>query len=234
MVFLLFGACVRDTPPLPDAPGAQAIKILHLMSYHQGWPWSDDQFRGFREALQGLSVEYETFQMDTKRRSDEAWKVQVGRAAQERVKTWKPALVYASDDNARKYAGRRLADAGIPVVFSGVNGEPADYGYDTSPNVRGVLEREPVLETVSLLRELAPGTRRIVCILDVDITWTDIARRIQALVPERYPDISVVNLPPILTFAEYKRTVLEYQEPGDAFALLGIYAFKDEAGKSPL
>jgi hypothetical protein len=46
------------------AEGARpAFKVLHVMSYHSPWEWTDEQFRGFRDALQGLDIEYRVLQM---------------------------------------------------------------------------------------------------------------------------------------------------------------------------
>ncbi len=55
------------------------FRILHIMSYHAPWEWTDDQFRGFKDGLKDVNVEYRVFQMDTKRRSSEAWKKKVDR-----------------------------------------------------------------------------------------------------------------------------------------------------------
>jgi hypothetical protein len=30
------------------------LKILHIMSYHSPWKWTDDQFNGFKAALKGV------------------------------------------------------------------------------------------------------------------------------------------------------------------------------------
>ncbi len=51
---------------------AKHFKILHIMSYHLPWKWTEEQLAGFKEALGDLDVEYKVIQMDTKRHSDEA------------------------------------------------------------------------------------------------------------------------------------------------------------------
>jgi hypothetical protein len=107
-------------------------KILHIMSYHSPWEWTDDQFNGFKDALKGLDVEYRVFQMDTKRRSDGAWKEKVGREARELIDIWKPDLVYTNDDNAQAYAARYYVNSHIPFVFSAVNADPGAYGFTGS------------------------------------------------------------------------------------------------------
>src|SRR3990167_8726741 len=66
-----------------EAP--KKFKILHIMSYHSPWEWTDDQLRGFQQALEGVDAEYKVFQMDTKRKSSEEWKEQVGREARDLI-----------------------------------------------------------------------------------------------------------------------------------------------------
>jgi hypothetical protein len=79
----------------------QEWKILHIMSYHSPWKWTDDQFNGFKAALRGMDIEYRVFQMDTKRKSTEEWKQRVGREARDLIDTWKSDLVYTNDDSVR-------------------------------------------------------------------------------------------------------------------------------------
>ena len=50
---------VTDKMTLP----AKKFKILHIMSYHSTWEWTDNQFNGFKEALTDLNIEYKVFQM---------------------------------------------------------------------------------------------------------------------------------------------------------------------------
>ncbi len=82
--FTTFLSCKKDSSPArskkqPTAKQFQQPnskwKILHIMSYHSPWKWTDDQFNGFKTALTGLKVEYKIFQMDTKNNSSKAWKI---------------------------------------------------------------------------------------------------------------------------------------------------------------
>ncbi|MCF8053222.1 MAG: hypothetical protein K9L59_18450, partial [Desulfobacterales bacterium] len=53
-------------------PSGEKMKVLHIMSYHTPWEWTTDQLNGFKDALQGLDIEYKVFEMDTKRHSSDA------------------------------------------------------------------------------------------------------------------------------------------------------------------
>lgn len=213
------------------ASGAR-FRILHIMSYHSPWEWTDDQLNGFKEALKGLDVEYKVFQMDTKRRSTREWKEKVGREARELIDAWKPDLVYTNDDNAQEYVARFYVNREIPFVFSGVNADPDAYGFEGSHNVTGILEQEHFVETVRFLREVVPAAEKIAVIVDDDPTWTGVIRRMKQQLPTDLPDIRVTHWNVVRTFKEYREKILAYQDQVDALGLLGIHTFKDEDGRN--
>mgnify|MGYP005837550445 CR=1 FL=1 len=207
------------------------FKILHVMSYHASWEWTQDQFRGFKDALKGLDVEYKVYELDTKRRSTKEWKEKVGREARALIESWKPDLVYTSDDNAQELVTKYFLNREIPFVFSAVNADPETYGFTRAGNVTGVLEREHSVETVNLLRNIAPWVRRIAVIVDDDPTWLGVVKRMKAKAGE-LPGVEFVAWDVIRTFTEYKRKILEYQNRVEALALLGIHTFKGENGEN--
>jgi ABC-type uncharacterized transport system substrate-binding protein len=209
---------------------ARRYRVLHNMSYNSPWEWTDDQLRGFKEALKGVNVEYKIFQMDTKRNSTEAAKESVGREARALIDAWKPDLVYTTDDIAQKYVASHYVNSPIPFVFSGVNADPADYGFARSSNIAGVLEHEHFVETVKLLREMYPKVTRIAVIVDEDPTWTGVIRRMREKASVFLPDCQLISWDAIKTFEDFKKRVMDYQTKADALALLGIHAFKDEKG----
>ncbi len=144
------------------------------------------------------------FQMDTKRNSSEDWQQKVGREARELIDTWKPDLVYTTDDNAQKYVARHYLEGEIPFVFSGVNGDPKDYGLVGTRNHTGVLEQEHFVETVRLLKDMLPKVARIAVIVDDDPTWTGVIRRMKEKAATQLPDCQFVSWDVIRTFEEYQ------------------------------
>ena len=82
-----------------------------------------------------------------------------GRLARDAVARWKPDLLYLSDDDAVAQVARPLAGSALPIVFSGVNRSLAEHDLEGASNVTGVLEREHVVETLRLLKSLAPQVR---------------------------------------------------------------------------
>ncbi|MBM4289493.1 MAG: hypothetical protein FJ135_15355 [Deltaproteobacteria bacterium] len=201
------------------------------MSYHSPWKWTDGQLDGFKAALQGLDIEYKVFQLDMKRRTDEAWKDQISRAARELIDTWKPDLVYTTDDYVQEYVVRHYLNQPLPFVFSGVNADPADYGFTGSTNVTGVLEEEHFVETVRLLQKIVPTVKRIAVIYDDDPTWPPVLDRMKKSLPQ-LEGITITSWDLIHTWAQFQQRLAELQTEVDAIGFLGIFSFKDEYGQN--
>lgn len=217
--------------PLACSDDGKRFRVLHVTSYHVPWIWTDDQLDGFKEGLRGLDVEYKVFQMDTKRQSSEDWKRRAGAEARRLIERWKPDLLYTNDDNAQEYVARHYVGADLPIVFSGVNADPAAYGFVGSPNVTGVLEQEHFVESVRLLKRLVPDARRVAVVLDDDPTWPGVVERMKRKLAD-LPDVEIVAWDTIQTFTEYKHKIAGYLEEADAIALLGVFTFKDKDGEN--
>jgi len=239
LALVLLLLMIPAAAPLPEAAAPTAgkggaekkWKILHLMSYHSPWIWTDEQFNGFKAALQGLDIEYKVFQLDMKRRTDAAWKAKVSRVARELIDTWKPDLVYTSDDYAQEYVTKYYINKNLAFVFSGVNADPAVYGFVGSKNITGVLEQEHFIETVKLLKQIVPSVKKIAVIYDDDPTWPPVLGRMKKGLSQ-LPGLEIVSWDLIRTFAQFKQRLQELQHEVDAVGFLGIFAFKDEQGKN--
>ena len=225
-------ALLQALASLPFAAAAQGstpFRILHVMSYHTPWRWTDWQLDGFKEAL-GVPVEVKVFQMDTKRNSTPEAKERVGAQARALVESWKPDLLYTTDDDAQQYVSRHYVGTRLPMVFSGVNADPAAYGFASAPNVTGVLEQEHFAESVRLLQSIVPGAKRFVAIMDDAPMWQPVIARMRAAAPQ--VGIEIVGWESIKTWAEYQARMQHWQDKADAVALIGIFGFKDDKGRN--
>lgn len=229
-LLVLFAGAIAALASTPAAAQEKKHKILHIMSYHSPWRWTDGQLQGFKEGL-GVAAEYKVFQMDTKKNSAPEAKEAIGREARALIDSWKPTLVYTTDDDAQTYVARHYVGAATPFVFSGVNAHPKAYGYEGSRNVTGVLEEEHFVQSVRLLKEIAPGVRRIAAVFDNAAMWDPVRARMRANISQ-VPDTEIVSWDVIETFADYKRKIAEYPSTADAIALIGVFNFKDAAGKN--
>lgn len=220
----------RGSASAADSPRAK-YKILHIMSYHSPWRWTDGQLNGFKDALRGLDVEYKVFQMDTKRNNAKEWKKKKGKEAHNLINDWKPDLVYTTDDDVQEYVTRHYVNKDIPFVFSGVNKDPKEYDFEGSRNVTGVVEHEHFVESVKLLKEIVPEVRRIAVVFDDASMWPPVMKRMRER-SAKLPGVDLVSWDTVRTFSEYKRKVRDYHKTADAIALIGIFNFKDAQGKN--
>ena len=168
--------------------------------------------RGVKRSFERSGVELEVFYMDTKRRSEEAWKQQQGQAAAEVVKAWKPDVVIAVDDNAQQYFAKYFVGKARPqIVFCGVNAEPAAYGYPAA-NVTGILERPYFAATLDMFAEILPEARRIAIVTDNSPTS---AGAVQYMKKQKSATEVVCWETPD-TFQQWKECVLGVQDSADA------------------
>jgi ABC-type uncharacterized transport system substrate-binding protein len=207
----------------------KTYKILHVMSYHTPWEWTDTQLEGFKNALQGVNVDYRVFQMDSKNYSTASQKLAKAEQALEVIETWKPDLLYFSDDDALNYVGKHHAGTDLPMVFSAVNNPLSKYGIDQASNITGVMEIEHFLESVKLLKEVVPEARKIAVVFDEDPMWEPMKARMESQLSE-LPEMEFVDWVKIGSFKQYKEKMMEYQSTVDAVALIGIFTFQDDQG----
>ena len=212
-------------------PLGSTHKILHIMSYHSPWRWSDGQLSGFKDALKGLDIEYRVFQMDTKRHNEKQWKLEKGLEARDLIEAWQPDLVYATDDDAQAYVTKHFINTDTPFVFSGVQNAPEVYGFPESRNITGVLEHELFTESVKLMKDIVPEVRRIAVVFDDQSLWLPMIQRMKET-SAQLDDVELIALDTIKTFAEYKQKIKEYHLTADAVALIGVFTFKDEQGSN--
>ena len=220
-------------------PVAQQKRVLLLHSYHEEYIWLQNVNRGILQALEeeryypGKNINVENFYMDTKRKSDAPWKTTIAAKAIDKISSWKPHVVIASDDNAQSYVVRKLSGTATPFVFLGVNADPKDYGYIQSMeapggNVTGCIERERFELSLSLLRQMVPGIRKIAILCDDGPTGRPIIRRVKASAAKSGAEIVAASQ--IGRFNAWKKFVLDIQDKADALLVIVYHTLKDDKG----
>ncbi len=227
LVHCLHAAAPRDV----HAEEADPFRILYVMSYHSPWRWTDGQLEGFKEGLGDAPAEFRSVALDSKRNSDPVTIAARAEQAAALIDAWQPDLIYTSDDDAQKYVASRYVNSTTPIVFSGVNNPPQQYGFRNSENVTGVLEHEHFVESVRLLQAIVPGVRKLAVVFDDAPLWKDVQQRMLAKAPE-LPGIEFVFWDTIRTYDEYKQRMALYPSGADAVALIGIFNFKDAVGRN--
>ena len=221
---------------LAAAPAAAPVRanptprrIFHVMSFNSPWRWSDGQWSGFREGLADPGAQTQVFQMDVKRhRSAEATRERA-RLALQAIRQWQPDLVYLSDDDALAGVALPLAGSALPLVFSGVNRSLADHGLSGAPNITGVLEREHVVETLRLLKGVAPQVRRLAIISDGASYWDTVIGRVRQRLSQ-VDGLVLARLDRVTRFAEYQQRLRQYEREVDAVLHLGIFTLAGDDG----
>lgn len=217
---------------LPRAARAvTAPRIAHVMSFDSPWRWTDGQLEGFRAGLALPAADIRVFQLDVKHHVSEAAKAERGRLARQFVDQFAPDLLYASDDDAQQLVTRHYLGTRLPVVFSGVNREPAAHGFEGAPNVTGVLEREHVAETLRLLAELVPQLRRVMVLSDGGSYWDAVIGRVHEGAA-RVAGLAPVQVRRVQSLADYQLAVRQAPEAADALLHLGILTLADATGRT--
>ena len=221
-------ALLAAGPGLVMASGVGGKKILVVHSYHETQKGHVvEMTEGIEEAFAGTGVRLDYFHMDTKRRTDPAWKTEAGILAAREMDRIRPDVVIAMDDNAQEYfVTRQMGLDNAPVfVFGGVNAEISDYGYPRS-NVTGVLERPNIRESLELLLKIKPGIKRIAMLSDKSRTTDLFVSYCRTLdLPAE-----VVGFAQVLTLDEWERAIDTYKDRVDAFGLYALRTVREGPG----
>ncbi len=199
LLTLLLNGPVRSATA--DTPPGEAAHLLVLLSYHHGHSWEDDILRGF-EAWQDtpgerpvLHVEW----MDTKRYVSPAYRQRYQQFLEEKYAGRKIDLLVAVDDLALTFAAGSPAWRSVPIVFSGINGDPAAL-IGQRGNATGIAERYEVGRTLALVMSLHPQTERIIFITATDESGAGnrrtIDRGLSALPPGTRQRLSIEHWTP--------------------------------------
>jgi len=216
ILILLFSACTTDEK-----------KVMLVFSYHQEYEWVEEEIQGVVDVLGDKHVMLEKFYMDTKQHTSDEWKQEISAKAFERIEEFQPDVLMVFDDNACKYVAQNYIGTSLPVVFCGMNGYPDDYGFPTE-NITGVEERELWHESFNFIKELVPGVKKAVILLDNSSTAELTAKRI-----ENSPLIKdFMDVYRIGTFDKWKESVLNIQDSTDALGLFVYFSIKDSTGNT--
>ena len=173
LLFCLLVLAPLAFPPPLYCEQVQARKVLFLNSYHAGYKGSDGIVAGFDERLRQsfpaaeITVEY----LDSKNYIGTEFDRRVLDTLRFKYRNRSFDLIVSSDDYAFNVLERHRDEifGPIPVVFCGTN----DFDpkrIEKRPDFAGIDERPSFSDTVSLILELHPATRKIVVIHDDSIT----------------------------------------------------------------
>ncbi len=167
LFFLLAGFLLAL--PQPSQATSPPPEILLVNSYHEGYKGTDDIVAGFRSILNTSlpDVSIKTEYLDSKNNSGEVYNKKLVELLRTKYRENHFELIVATDDYAfnivEKYYDELFAST--PVVFCGTNAFDLKRLTGKADFV-GVDERPSFKETIELITQLRPQTRRIVVIHD--------------------------------------------------------------------
>ncbi len=175
-------SCALFFPSLLFAAGNQPKNIFIVSSYERGEVCSLPQEDGLLEELarngfiEHKNLTVRRYYMGTKRtHTSPAAMTAQGKKALQLIRQVQPDLVVILDDNAAREVMLPLVGSGIPIVFSGLNQLPEVYNQKVrfmhsrqrpGYNVTGVCEKLQVVHPLSLIREIIPGLKKVVALVD--------------------------------------------------------------------
>ncbi len=230
--------------PLMAEPPPYHVFILH--SYEADHVCGEPQHKGVVSALrdagyrEGENLNIEAYHMDTKRKNNtEALIREQAAAAKRAIHRFAPDLLVTLDDNAFRTVALPLAGTDLPIVFSGMNGQPEDYNRRRpfmasrkapGGNITGVYEKLHIADAIRVHSKLFPGASALRIYTDPSPTGQAIARQVRAelegeTLPWRW------DLRRVETWEDYTDEILAANRAGDVG---GIYPaallLKDRAG----
>ncbi len=222
---LLFLFAVALAPD-PSAAARMRPQVLVVMSYEHDYKWAVEIREGIEQVLDGVA-DLTFFYLDTK--VGLAAGPHKAAAAYKLFQQLEPDGVIAVDDHAQTmfvipYLKNRTP---VPVVFCGVNADPADYGYPAE-NVTGILERYHFEESISLNRLIAGRTETFA----VMVNESPLADLVAAQLEQNSAKLSArpVALLRPKTLGEARQMASEYRARVDLLMILTLRGISDEDG----
>jgi len=143
---------------LSSASNYQGKKVFYIDSYHRGYEWSDGIKTGIESTLPP-EINLEIIEMDTKRNTEEDFKKAAALRVKEKIESFNPDVVIASDDNAFKYVVQEYyKDANLPFVFCGLNWDASLYDAPYT-NTAGMVEVALTLQIIEDLKQYSKGEK---------------------------------------------------------------------------
>ena len=180
----------------PDAVATEPPHVLVLLSYHHGHSWEDDILRGI-EAWDGAHADRPVLHiewMDTKRYASAEYRQRFQRFLEEKYAGRRFDLLATVDDIALIHAVNAIPWRGVPIVFSGINGDPAALVGERG-RATGIAERFNVKRTLNLALSLHPNTERLIFVTAADESGAgnrqNIETNLASLAPEARSRIAV-------------------------------------------
>jgi ABC-type uncharacterized transport system substrate-binding protein len=202
------------------SPSLASGRVLVVHSYHAEFEWVHDINAALEDQLTSASVPYRIFYMDTKRKPDNANKIEAARQARHLIEKYSPAVVIAVDDNVQKFVVQSYTGKSpIQFVFAGVNADLQEYGYPAG-NVTGILERTYPDQVLKLLKMIKPSVSHVGWVSDDSATANLVLRRVRRMAESGQLPMPITGYLQPGTFEQWKTAIHQCDTDPNIDALL--------------
>lgn len=219
-LFLLLVNITCISPNI-SAANLSSKKILHIDSYHQGYPWSDGIARGIANILNAHNLEFKSHYMNTKINKKEEDKKLAALEAKRVIEEFKPDIIIATDDNASKYLiSPYYKNTNLPVIFAGINWSADEYGFPTK-NITGMIEVTSIDELLAEVKNITTAEKVSVLSADSFSNHKEI-KHIKNMLGISFHKEEYVS-----TFNDWQNKFLELQNTSDVIYIRNMQGIND-------
>jgi ABC-type uncharacterized transport system substrate-binding protein len=224
--FLLFGE-----------PSSIRKKILIFHSYPPG-EWYHGINGMFEQTLGQLGVQpditpivfHSEFWLRKSSQEQDVERARLVRIA----KNLRPDLVLLCDDEATDFLAAPISKLGIPILFTGVNEDPARapwFNQVPRSNMAGVLEHYQIAESIQMLKKIRPSVKSMSILSSKNLSSEIITRQlVQQMRSPQFEQKHGVKLRSVHTlryWEEWKKVVPEINRQDQALWILVPYDVRD-------
>lgn len=248
MVFIgkfVFGMILVLAFSITAASGVVSKRAFIVHSYENNHVCGIPQSNGIESVLRahfGTSLTIKSHFMDTKTTNSTPVKMQAeARKVLQAIETFKPDIVFTIDDNAFREVGLHLAGKPFPVVFSGMNGQPATYNKKVpflddemrpAENIAGVYEKLHFRTALNVMRGVDPELKHVIALLDKSPTGNAIRIQMQKELLEEGSDTQV-TFKQVGTLSAYLHEIDKINRDNSIQAVYPVVlSIKNEQGES--
>ena len=246
--FLLACLLINSNNLIAETSSDLTHRVFILHSYEVNHVCGQPQHDGIIEALKKAgfrekeNLEIRTFFMDTKRKNNtpELMEKQACLALKE-IRTFKPHVLVVLDDNAFRTVALKLVDSQIPIIFSGMNGQPEDYNKmklfmesrkRPGHNITGVYEKLHILNAIKVHSKLFPGLKKVRFYVDCSPSGMGVSKQIKIEMDNKEVPCSW-DLKVIKSWEEYKREIQLVNSDSEVGAIYPVaLVLKDSHGNT--
>lgn len=207
-------------------------RLLILHSYYKDYSWVTDQNKGMQRILKDkVSYIVKEHYLDTKRKPYSEYMERAGREARELIKRWQPDLIIACDDDAQQLVATYfINDPQIKIVYTGIQGNPSQYGYDNASNVTGIVEKISVKGIKETLRELNKNREvKLTKIFHLSDKSTYSAFVSKEIIFFNWKPFELVNSAEYETFEDWKNAIAQANNEADMLLITNYHTIRRSA-----